>query len=120
MGRRKYSDGDYELLDKLKHENKKLKKQISALRKQIAKLDIDRYENLKELVDKHNEQDLEEQKIKEEEFLNKKWQCHECHEGVLKLKILERRDGIWYYRSCNLCKNRTKLKRYNSEVEGIK
>ena len=120
MGRRKYGDREYDSLDKLKHENKRLKRQISALRKQVARIDINRYENLKDLLQKHDQEDVSEQVVKEQERLKKKWECHSCKQGTLKLKIFERRDGIFYFRKCDSCDNRTKTKKHDESVEGVK
>jgi ssDNA-binding Zn-finger/Zn-ribbon topoisomerase 1 len=121
MGRRrKYSDKEFDLLDKLKHENAKLKKQVSSLRKQIQRIDLDRYENLKDLIYKHYNEDLGERIAEEKEKLKKKWECKQCGTGFLKIYLLNRLDGMFYYRKCTECSHRTKPKPYTNKVEGIK
>lgn len=122
MSRRKgkYSDREYDDLQRLKHENKKLKRQVSALRKQISRLDLDRYENLKDIVQKHYEAEEQDQFKKDLKKLKKEWECHVCREGFLKLYLINRRNEVVYYRKCTECDNRTSVKPYNSKVEGIK
>lgn len=55
---------------------------------------------------------------KSKEDLKKKWQCFSCGEGYLRLIIINRPDGRHYFRSCNCCDKRTKIKRYTEDVEG--
>lgn len=51
--------------------------------------------------------------------MEKRWKCHKCNSGVMKLTVINRQDGRWYFRSCTdtKCKNRTELKPFNDEVE---
>lgn len=120
MSRQKNCDREFSDIQKLRHENKKLKRQISSLRKQLARIDIGRYENLKELLHKHSEEDLQQRIEEENESQKQRWKCFECHDGILKLKIFERRDGIFYFRKCDNCTNRTKTQKWSEDVEGIK
>lgn len=117
MGRR---NGDKELgqLQRLKYENQKLKKENSRLRKLIQRGQADQ-ELLHELITKQNEEFELEQK---ENLLKNKWRCYECGEGVLKIHILKRLDGVFYWRCCSNpeCGHKTKLQRYTKDVEGIK
>ena len=50
-----------------------------------------------------------------------KWTCKVCKRGHLKLIIINRHDGQYYFRSCidKDCKNRTKMKKYTEDVEGV-
>lgn len=104
-------------LQTLKKENEKLKKQVAQLRKQLARLDIDRYSNLKDLLEDHYEQ--EDMKVALGEKAKQKWKCHECPEGTLKLVIITRKDGAFYFRKCSSCSKRTKTQRYHENVEGV-
>jgi hypothetical protein len=117
MGRR---NGDKELdqLQRLKYENQKLKKENSRLRKLIQRGQADQ-DLLHELITKQNEESELEQK---EKLLKNKWRCYECSEGVLKIHIMKRLDGIFYWRCCSNpeCGHKTKLQRYTKDVEGIK
>lgn len=111
------SKAEYDIVDKLKHENQKLKKQISQLRKQLARLDLNRYSNLKELVDKHELEDQEEKKTEHKEQIKKLWECFECREDHLRMVTFERKDGVFYFRKCNSCGHRTKMKRLTADTK---
>lgn len=117
--RKRMCEKDYDKLDKLKEENKKLKRQISTLRKQIDRLDLDnsKYDHIRELAAQQYEEEKNTSKAKK---LREKWKCYECGSGVLKLIIIPSPGGLKYFRSCNNCDNRTKAKQYNKDVEGIK
>lgn len=54
------------------------------------------------------------------EDMIKRWECHKCTEGVMKLVIFENRTGKQYFRSCTCCKNRTIPKPYTESVTGIR
>jgi hypothetical protein len=119
MKRRRYNHKEQDDLQRLKRENDRLKKQVSSLRKQLARVDIDRYENLQDLIHKYDKEEAAEIIAKEHKAKEQKWKCYECPEGILRLKVFERQDGIFYMRKCDKCVNRTKLKRWSKEVEGI-
>jgi hypothetical protein len=115
--------GEKELEDiqRLKHENRALKRRISALEKQLQRIDYTRFTNLTQLVDKQRKEDLQLQNMQEAARLKEKWGCHKCGKGHLLLKIWDHPvKGPMYYRRCNLCDNRTKMQEYSSGVEGIK
>lgn len=117
VGRR---NGDKELdnLQKLKYENQKLKKENARLRKLMQRGQAD-HELLHELIQKQND---EVAVADQERNLINRWKCYECNEGVLKIHILKRLDGVFYWRICSNenCGHKTKLQRYTKEVEGIK
>lgn len=117
----KRADKEFDLLEKLKHENKRLKRNLEALRKQLERVDFERYSNLQELVDK---QHREEEALREEisnEKLKEKWSCFCCGKGFLYLKIFNHPvKGVMYYRACNICEHRTKMQLYTTEVQGLK
>lgn len=119
MKRRKYSLKEQDDLQRLKRENDQLKKRISSLRKQISRIDVDRYENLQEIVHKFDQQDLQERLADERKEQEKKWKCHKCPDGILKLKLFDRHDGTFYFRKCDCCPNRTILKRWKDGIEGV-
>lgn len=123
MARRRYSDREFDDLDRLKYENKKLKRQISALRKQISRLDIDRYNNIKELLDKQENEDAQEYVQKEKDKAEQQWRCWQCGHGILRTHRMHRRDGSFYYRKCDneKCDNRTKTKPIpaDGKLEGV-
>jgi hypothetical protein len=121
MGRRRqFNTKEEDLLQRLKRENDRLKKSISSLRKQLSRVDLDRYENLKDLLYKQANSDLNERIIEEKKKLKKKWECFVCRIGFMKIHTVSRRDGLRYYRKCTECDNRTKMKLYNDKVKGLK
>jgi Zn finger protein HypA/HybF involved in hydrogenase expression len=119
MKRRKYNNKEQDELQKYKRENDKLKRQVSSLRKQLAKIDIGRYENLQDMMQKFDAQEVKENQENDIREQEKKWKCHNCSDGVLRLKVFERQDGIMYFRKCDNCDNRTELKKWNKNVEGV-
>lgn len=121
MGRRRqFNTKEEDLLQKLKRENDRLKKSISSLRKQLSRVDLDRYENLKDLLYKQADEELNERIVEAKKKLKKKWECFICRIGFMKIHTVSRRDGLRYYRKCTNCDNRTKMKQYNDKVEGLK
>lgn len=110
-------DREHTRLQRALKENEKLKRQISKLRKVIARIDLDRYENLRDII-------LQQENVKADTEPKKaeleRWKCFECNDGVLRLKVFENRAGIRYYRKCDNCSNRTKAQNYTKDVEGIK
>lgn len=118
MSRKKYCDRELDQLDRLKHENKKLKKQLAAARKELSRTQQWR-DNAKELLESQYNEDLEEAFAAKVDEQRKKWKCRECHQGYLKSHIMTRRDGVFYYRKCTNCSHRTKVKPYSNEVEVV-
>ena len=113
------SDSEVSELRKLRLENQKLKKQISKLRKELSRIDIDRYANLKDMIEAQAaEDDSFDSKVQLEE-LKQKWACHECKQDYLRIIIVPRADGLFYIRKCGSCDYRTKLKKYKEGVDGI-
>jgi hypothetical protein len=107
---------------RLQQENQALKKQVSALRKTIARLDLDRYSTVKDLIDEHYQQDKAEEGRQILENLKKNWGCHSCADGFLEIFIFERAGETHYYRICSnapFCLNRTKSQVYTPQVSGI-
>jgi hypothetical protein len=119
MGKRKTFDKEDTRIDRLRQENKRLKHQISSLRKQLSRIDVDRYQNLKELVEAQAKDDASSDKAVQNHKTLQEWKCHKCHEGHLHIVIVTRRDGVFYYRKCSQCVNRTKLQKYGPEVKGV-
>lgn len=118
-GNRRGSDGEQKVNRKLKMENQKLKKQLQALRKQLSRIDIDRYSHLRDIIEAHDDEDSKFDSKVELAELQAKWICHECKQDYLKLIIVPRIDGTFYFRKCP-CGHRTKLKKYHDNVEGLK
>jgi hypothetical protein len=116
MGKRQMRDKEYDQLQRLKDENRKLKQEISRLRK-MTQHTAEYSDRLKKLTKQQYKEELD-YKSKKEQIIEK-WSCHKCNQGVLKIIIVSRADGQYYFRSCNICDNRTKIKAYEEAVEGI-
>lgn len=113
--RNKNYDREVDKLDKLKHENKKLKKEVATLRKELSRLES-RYSGLDDLV----RQQEDEVKKNNLEKMKVEWNCFKCGKDYLRLILFSRLDGMHYCRKCPTCGNRTKLKKYDESVKGIK
>jgi transcription elongation factor Elf1 len=85
----------------------------------LSRLDIDAYSNLKEIIESHDRQDDEFDRNNELEKLQKKWECNTCSRDFLRLVIVPRLDGNFYFRRCGTCHHKTKLKKYDENIEGI-
>lgn len=119
MGKRKMSGHDIELLERLKRENKSLKKQLARLQKQLNRIDLDRFQNLEEIVEAQYKEEKElHQKTKRDQLLEK-WKCFHCDDGYIHLIVVNRPDGVYYFRRCRECGHKTKLQKYNENVEGV-
>jgi len=104
---------------KLKQENQKLKRQISRLHKQISRLDLENFSTIREALEAQKKEDLvfvEETKQIDVKF---KWCCHQCKEDYLRIVIISRPDGDFYFRKCPSCENKTRLKPFTEKVEQI-
>lgn len=118
--KRNHNDKELTQLQTIKRENDKLKRQISALRKQIAKLDLDRYDSIKDIIEQHYQHEKAEKGQEILENLKQTWICRECNEGYLKIKIYSKIGEAYYYRECSECPHRTKSQRYDPKiVKGI-
>lgn len=116
--RRAYADSERDELQLLKRENGELKREVSKLRRQIARFDLDRFQTLKEALDRLDEIEMEQAARRQERLVDKnKWQCWTCEEGTLRLKIWDRRDGPHYNRRCDSCGKRTSMKKWTPEVK---
>lgn len=108
---------------RLQNENDKLKKVIAQLRKQLARIDLDRYSNVRDIVHKHYQQEDAERHAEiqreSEEQLRREWACTKCGEGYLEIILLRKINDLHYYRKCTSCTHRTKLQRYAKSVRGL-
>ena len=110
---------------RLSKENRQLKQELKHLRKQIARLDGDRFETLRQMcVDSEENQRLQESLgpvSSSLDSLKKDWACNRDNcTGYLEINLYPKLGLTHYYRACNSCPNRTKGKRYDEEsVKGI-
>ena len=125
MGRKNHNkDSDWSDSKKLKEENKKLRRTVQSLRKQLSRIDVDRYQHLQELVEAQIKEDkqfhAEPKRESKREESKEKWRCFECEEDYLRILVFNRADGVHYFRRCPSCGNKTRMKRYHDGVQGIK
>lgn len=116
--------GEKELdqIQKMRREIEKLKRENVALRKQMARIDFTRFQNLRELVNKQRKEDLQERKEATAEKLKKEFLCYKCGKDWLRLKLWDHPiKGPSYYRACPTpgCGHRTEMKPYTPKVRGI-
>lgn len=122
MGKARTDRHGYTREQRLIQENRVLKRQISSLRKQIARIDLDRYDSVKEMIQEHYTEDKEEQGREILENLKKSWACRECADGYLEIFVFNKGKSTIYYRICSnapACMNRTKSQEYTPTVKGI-
>ena len=104
---------------KLKQENQKLKRQISRLNKQISRLDLDNFVNIREAMDAQQKEDANFDIEKKKIDVKFKWVCHKCSNDYLRIIIISRPDGDFYFRKCPNCENKTRLKPFTEKVEKV-
>lgn len=121
MGKSMRGSKEYSREQKLAHENKRLKRELSQLRKQLARLDLDRFDSIREILEEHSEEDKPQTSQEFLENLKKTWACNEngC-QGYLEIILYNKIDNVWYYRKCVNCSHRTKSQKYDPlRVKGI-
>ena len=110
MGKSKYTDREFDQIDKQKKQIKHLKRDLKRARK-----NLDRYAVAEEkgLIDegviipgKKRQKAIE---------LIEQWKCYECKHGVLKLI----RIGNRYFRKCTNCDKHTKSQIWDTSVKGV-
>lgn len=106
-------------LQRLRRENEKLKRTTQSLRKQLDRIDIDEYQNLKEIMESQDRFESKVEQDKNLKNLKQKWLCNTCGKDHLRLVLIPRMDGLFYTRRCKTCNYKTKLKKYSENVEGI-
>lgn len=111
--RRRYADGEQDQLQKLRNENKKLKSMLSQLRKQISRIDVDRFQNLKDLLDAQDRREAEDAAKERGLESDKQWECWTCRTGVLRVHVIEKPGHSIYNRVCDnpACGHRTKFQK---------
>jgi len=120
MKRTHKNDKELKEVQCLKQENKKLRRQVRKLRKVISKIDIEQYEFIKDLMESQAKEDSLPARKAEKEQLEKKWECHNCEDGILRIFVFNRKDGCFYLRKCDVCGKRTKMQKFTDHVEGVK
>lgn len=124
MGKSKRGDKEFTKEQRLIQENRVLKRHVASLRKQLARVDLDKFSSLKETIEQHYQEDSTQQGLDILEKVKKEWACQSpgC-DGYLEIFTYNKVGDTWYYRVCSNnpgCKNRTKSQRYSPEVRGIR
>jgi hypothetical protein len=122
VGKSRRGNREFTREQKLVHENKRLKKELAQLRKQLARIDLDRYDTVREMIQEHYQEEKAQQGLEILENLKKTWACKECADGHLEIFLYNKVGTTWYYRICSnapKCKNRTLAQKYSPEVKGI-
>jgi ribosomal protein L37AE/L43A len=113
MGKHSHSNRggkEYDLIDRLKHENQKLKRELKTARKML-----DRYLVAEEKGLIEEGVIVPSQKREKEAELVEQWTCYECGKGVLRLI----RIGNRYFRKCSHCDKHTKSQLWDPSVKGV-
>ena len=124
LGKTRRGSKEYTKEQALSNENKKLKRELAHLRKQISRIDLDRYETVSRMCSEYQENERFDEMAEESnnglEQLKKTWACRNCSLGWLEIVLYSKLGETQYFRKCNNCQKRTKGQRYNSEsVKGI-
>lgn len=122
MGKTRRGSKEFSREQKLINENKRLKREVSQLRKELAKIDLNRYDTVKEMIEEHYKEDRAGEGQEILDNLKKTWACKECSDGYLEIFTYNKVNQTWYYRICSnapKCKNRTLAQPYSPSVKGI-
>ena len=116
--RSKRSDGEYTEIQRIKHENQKLRRENSRLKKMLDRVSPQEFEDYKRLEEMRSE--IEVETSKPDRSLKETWRCKKCSSGHLEVVTYDKLGEKWYYRACTNCDNRTIGKRFNEDkVKGI-
>jgi len=118
-GMQRGQKSEFSMEDRLKKENKLLKRENSRLRKLLSRVDLERFSYLEEVIKKQREEDKLLKNKKRREKQREKWRCSSCGKGYLVPRLMTRRNGDFYYRVCNndVCKNRTKSQKVTKDTD---
>lgn len=118
-GKSARTDSERTKISQLSHENKKLKADLTKLRKTLERLDanwcpgcLKKYEEPK---------DLEEEALPNPDtfpvFTTPDRTCHQCQADKLIIVKYFKMGEAWYIRRCPSCKHQTKGKKYTPDVQ---
>lgn len=123
MGKSRRGSREFNKEQRLANENRKLKREIQKLRKDLARLDLDRHETVREMIEENVAQNPEQSGQEWLDSLKKTWACKECPDGHLQIFLFSKVGTTHYYRVCSnspICRNRTKSQKYDpNQVRGI-
>ena len=121
MGKARRGSREITREQKLISENKALKRDLGRIRKELARLDLDRYDTLKEMIEENKTESEPEFGAQFLENLKKTWLCNDCRQGHLEIVLFTKLANTMYYRRCSNeeCVNRTKSQKYTPQVTGL-
>ena len=124
MGKSRKTDKEYTKEQRLINENRQLKRQLSSLRRQLVKLDLDKYDQLKTTLEDHFSDEDPKQSRDMLDKLKQVWACQTPNcDGHLEIFTYNKLGQTYYYRLCShapVCKNRTSSQKYDpNQVKGI-
>lgn len=123
MGKSKRGNKEFTREQRQQKEIKQLKRELSHLRKQISRIDLEGLEVAKQMVFENEEKERFNESVgpanASSDQLKEIWKCNECSEGWLEITLYSKVGETHYYRKCCSCSHRTKGKRYDHTVKGI-
>jgi hypothetical protein len=117
LGKSRYGDKEYTREQKLTFENKRLKRENDRLRKALSRLDLDRYSQIRDIIEEHYQDEREEEGQKILNNIKKDWKCYFCESGTLVLVKFTKQSGEFYIRKCNSCEHRTKSQKWTPDIK---
>lgn len=123
MGKTRIGRKEYNTIQEFKHKIQALKRENDDLRKRLARIKLDEYGQLKKTIKKHYKKEETQQGNDILDKVRQEWRCKEPNcAGFLEIFLYNKLSETWYFRRCseNMCKNRTKAKKYDpNSVKGI-
>ncbi len=110
-------------MQRISHENKRLKKEVGTLRKQLARIDLDKFSQVSDIIDERYKNDEKSDQGQDLlDALKAEWKCRKCEEGFLEIIIYTKQGIPYYFRKCSnrFCTQRTLSKPHTSHVKGIR
>ena len=122
MGKHRTHDKDYSEIKKVRFENQQLKRENQRLKKQLARIDLDRYSTVKDMIQEYRDSEEIEAPTTTDvlESMKKEWACREAGcVGHLEIILYSKMGETQYFRKCNSCRHRTKSQVYSpTKVRG--
>jgi len=109
---------EFTALQKANKEIKMLKRQLSRLKKLIARINIEEYQNIQEAKEAQMRERIALKKDIETLEDAERWRCFSCEEDYLRLVIYQKVDQPYYFRRCPSCGKRTKAQKFNVDIKG--
>jgi len=119
MGKSSRGEKEFSIIQRLKYENSKLKRENSSLRKQLDRVNFERSADLQEIIEEHLKNEDEQDHARLIKNMAEKWKCFKCAGGYLKVKRFLKAGVMMYLRECDCCENKTRPQQFHENVEGL-